>query len=52
MACAVYHGTYIAQVAEVDMTYQNGQVTTATWHDYPIATSLDGPEDIDVVFTP
>jgi CO/xanthine dehydrogenase Mo-binding subunit len=95
VACAVYHGTYIAQVAEVsvdssghvrleqvwcavdagrlvhpdgarnqieggiqqaaswtlfeELHVENGRVTTATWSDYPIATSLDAPQDIDVV---
>jgi CO/xanthine dehydrogenase Mo-binding subunit len=96
-ACAVYHGTSVAQVAEVvvgsggavrlervwcavdagrlvhpdgarnqieggiqqaaswtlleELRQHDGDVTTATWHDYPIATFRDAPRDIDVVFT-
>lgn len=98
MACAIYHGTYIAQVAEVSVAplgvprlervwcavdpgrviwedgarnqiegaiqqaaswtllerleYSDHGVTTATWQDYPIATALDAPRQIDVVFLP
>jgi CO/xanthine dehydrogenase Mo-binding subunit len=97
VACAVYHGTYIAEVAEVVVTpggrvrlervwcvvdpgrlvhpdgarnqieggiqqaaswtlleelrHRDGEVVTATWHDYPIATFQDAPREIDVVFT-
>jgi CO/xanthine dehydrogenase Mo-binding subunit len=97
VGCAVYHGTYIAEVAEVvvasdgrvrlehvwcaadpgrlvhpdgarnqieggiqqaaswtlleELRYRDGEVTTATWHDYPIATARDAPREIDVVFT-
>jgi CO/xanthine dehydrogenase Mo-binding subunit len=97
-ACAIYHGTSVAQVAEVavgtsgsvrlervwcaidagplvhpdgarnqieggiqqaaswtlleELRQRDGAVTTATWHDYPIATFRDAPRHIDVVFTP
>ena len=97
-ACAVYHGTSVAQVAEVvvgasgavrlehvwcavdagplvhpdgarnqieggiqqaaswamleELRQRDGEVTTGTWHDYPIATFRDAARDIDVVFTP
>jgi nicotinate dehydrogenase subunit B len=97
-ACAIYHGTCVAQVAEVgvsasgavrlervwcavdagplvhpdgarnqieggiqqaaswtlleELRQRDGAVTTATWHDYPIATFRDAPRHIDVVFTP
>jgi CO/xanthine dehydrogenase Mo-binding subunit len=96
-ACAVYHGTYIAEVAEVsvspeglvrllrvwaavdpgrlvhpdgarnqiesgiqqaaswtlleELKHRNGEVTTTTWREYPIATVHDAPGEIDVVFT-
>ena len=95
VACAVYHGTYIAQVAEVavaagqirlervwcvvdagrivhpdgarnqieggvqqaaswtlreELRVQDGQVLSAAWRDYPIATCLDAPRQIDVHF--
>jgi nicotinate dehydrogenase subunit B len=98
MACAIYHGTYVAQIAEVcigsggrvllervwcavdageliwpdgarnqieggiqqaaswalleKLPYRQGKVTAATWHDYSIASCLDAPKDIDVMFTP
>lgn len=98
MACAIYHGTYIAQVARVQvpanrtprlervwcavdpgeviwedgarnqiegaiqqaaswtllerLDYSESGVTTATWRDYPIATALDAPAAIEVVFLP
>lgn len=97
LACAVYHGTAVAQVAEVvidptdtvrlqrvwcavdagllvhpdgarnqieggiqqaaswalleELRIVGGAVSTATWHDYPIATFADAPRQIDVVFT-
>jgi CO/xanthine dehydrogenase Mo-binding subunit len=97
VACAIYHGTYIAEVAEVlvapggrvqlervwcavdpgrlvhpdgarnqieggvqqaaswtlleELRHHDGEVVTATWHDYPIATFRDAPREIDVVFT-
>ncbi|HTR78526.1 MAG TPA: molybdopterin cofactor-binding domain-containing protein [Gemmatimonadaceae bacterium] len=96
IACAIYHGTYVAEVAEVSvaadgqvrlekvwcavdagrlvhpdgarnqieggiqqaaswtlleaLSVRDGQVTAATWSDYPIATFLDAPRDIDVEF--
>ena len=98
VACAVYHGTAVAQVAEAvvapsgqvrlervwcavdpgplvhldgarnqieggiqqaaswtlleELKLSDGEVSTATWHDYPIATFFDAPREIDVVFTP
>jgi CO/xanthine dehydrogenase Mo-binding subunit len=98
VACAVYHGTAVAQVAEVvmepsgrvglervwsavdpgrlvhpdgarnqieggiqqaaswtlleELRIVDGKVVPATWHDYPIATFVDAPREIDVVFTP
>jgi CO/xanthine dehydrogenase Mo-binding subunit len=97
VACAVYHGTPIAQVAEVvvassgrvhlervwcavdpgrlvhpdgarqqieggiqqaaswalveELRQHDGAVITTTWREYPIATFLDAPRSIDVVFT-
>jgi len=95
VACAIYHGTYVAQVAEVavaggqirlervwcaidagrivhpdgarnqieggvqqaaswalleELRVQDGQVVSAAWRDYPIATCLDAPRQIDVRF--
>jgi len=96
-ACAIYHGTYIAEVAEVrvsadglvrlerawaavdpgrlvhpdgarnqiesgiqqaaswtlleELKHRDGEVTTTTWREYPIATVHDAPSEIDVVFT-
>jgi len=96
VACAVYHGTYVAEVAEVvvaagggvrltrvwcavdagrlvlpdgarnqiegsvqqsaswtlleELGVRAGEVTTTTWREYPIATCLDAPQSIDVVF--
>ena len=95
VACAIYHGTCVAQVAEVavdagkvrlervwcavdagrivhpdgarnqieggvqqaaswalleELRVQDGQVTSAAWRDYPIATFLDAPREIDVCF--
>jgi len=96
-ACSIYHGTYIAEVAEVsvssgghaklervwaavdagrlvhpdgarnqiesgiqqaaswtlleELKHHSGEVTTTTWRDYPIATFLDAPRDIEVIFT-
>jgi CO/xanthine dehydrogenase Mo-binding subunit len=35
-----------------ELRQRDGEVTTGTWHDYPIATFRDAPRDIDVVFTP
>jgi CO/xanthine dehydrogenase Mo-binding subunit len=35
----------LEQLGECD-----GRVTSATWHDYPIATCLDAPHEIDVLF--
>jgi CO/xanthine dehydrogenase Mo-binding subunit len=98
VACVVYHGTAVAQVAEVvvapsggvrlerawcavdpgrlvhpdgarnqieggiqqaaswtlleELKLSGGEVATATWHDYAIATFADAPREIDVVFTP
>jgi nicotinate dehydrogenase subunit B len=97
VACAVYNGTYVAEVAEVtvaqsgqaslrrvwcavdpgrlvhpdgarnqieggvqqaaswtlleELRHHDGEVTSTSWRDYPIATFHDAPEDIDVVFT-
>jgi CO/xanthine dehydrogenase Mo-binding subunit len=97
VACAIYHGTYVAEVAEVavkpdgqvclervwcaadpgrlvqpdgarnqfeggiqqaaswtlleELAHLDGEVITATWRDYPIATFRDAPHEIDVVFT-
>jgi CO/xanthine dehydrogenase Mo-binding subunit len=96
VACIIYHGTYVAQVAEValeiggrvrlvsawcavdaghvvhpdgarnqieggiqqaaswtlfeELRHRNKTVTTSSWQDYPIATSQDAPDFIDVVF--
>ena len=96
VACAVYHGTYVAEVAEVavspgeldrvervwcavdagrlvhvdgarnqieggvqqaaswtaleSLQVEYGQVTTASWRDYPIATASHAPRSIDVEF--
>ncbi|HVB37424.1 MAG TPA: molybdopterin cofactor-binding domain-containing protein, partial [Vicinamibacterales bacterium] len=96
MACAIYHGTYVAEVAEVrvrpdgriglervwcavdagrlvhpdgarnqieggvqqaaswtlmeELRLRGADVETASWRDYPIATFLDAPQAIDVVF--
>jgi CO/xanthine dehydrogenase Mo-binding subunit len=97
VACAIYHGTYVAQVVEVsvaasgrvhiervwcavdpgrlvhpdgarnqieggiqqaaswtlleELQHRDGEVVTASWRDYPIATFRDAPREIDVVFT-
>ncbi len=96
VACAVYHGTSVAQVAEVTVAdsglvhlervwcavdcgrlvhpdgaqnqieggiqqaaswtlheqlhHRGAEVTTRDWRDYPIATFLDAPKSINVVF--
>jgi CO/xanthine dehydrogenase Mo-binding subunit/aerobic-type carbon monoxide dehydrogenase small subunit (CoxS/CutS family) len=96
LACAVYHGTYVAEVAQVsvsrggvprlervwcavdagqivnpegarnqtegaiqqaaswtlleELKVRDGEVTTTSWDTYPIATFLDAPEHIDVLF--
>ena len=96
VACVIYHGTYIAQVAEVivgadraiqlervwsavdagrivhpdgarnqieggvqqaaswtlleELQIRDGQVLSAAWRDYPIATFRDAPRQIDTVF--
>jgi CO/xanthine dehydrogenase Mo-binding subunit len=96
VACAIYHGTYVAQVAEIvveaggrarlegiwcavdagrlvhpdgarnqieggiqqaaswtlleELHHRDGEVITASWQDYPIATFHDAPRSIDVVF--
>jgi CO/xanthine dehydrogenase Mo-binding subunit len=96
-ACAIYHGTYIAEVAEVrvspdgmvrlekvwatvdpgrlvhpdgarnqiesgiqqaaswmlleELKHHDGEVTTANWREYPIATFHDAPREIEVIFT-
>jgi nicotinate dehydrogenase subunit B len=95
IACAVYNGTYIAQIAQVSLSgaalrlervwcavdagrliwpqggrnqiegaiqqgaswallerlaHDEHQVISCTWRDYPIATCLDAPDDIDVDF--
>lgn len=96
-ACAIYHGTHIAEVAEVsvaadgrvrlervwaavdagrlvhpdgarnqiesgiqqaaswtlleELKHQGSAVTTASWRDYSIATFLDAPREIEVIFT-
>ena len=34
-----------------ELRHRDGEVTTASWQDYPIATFHDAPRDIDVVFT-
>lgn len=98
VACAIYNGTYVAQVAAVsvagsgrvrleqvfcavdpghlvhpdgarnqieggiqqaasftlleELHHRDGEVTTATWRDYPIATCRDAPQAIEVVLTP
>jgi CO/xanthine dehydrogenase Mo-binding subunit len=97
VACAIYHGTRIAEVAEVvvassgrvhlervwcavdagrlvhpdgarqqieggiqqaaswtlleELRQHDGDVITTTWREYPIATFLDAPRHLDVVFT-
>jgi len=97
VACAVYHGTYVAEVAEVtvavngrarlervwcavdagrlvhpdgarnqieggvqqaaswtlleELRQHEGEITTTSWREYPIATCQDAPREIDVVFT-
>lgn len=33
-----------------ELQYQDGEVITSTWHDYPIATFRDAPHTIDVEF--
>jgi len=35
-----------------ELRVQDGEVVTATWHDYPIATFADAPREIEVTFTP
>jgi CO/xanthine dehydrogenase Mo-binding subunit len=34
-----------------ELSIENGQVTTATWSEYPIATFRDAPRDMIVLFT-
>jgi nicotinate dehydrogenase subunit B len=34
-----------------ELPHLEGEVTGSTWDQYPIATCLDAPQDIDVVFT-
>ena len=96
VACAIYNGTYVAEVAEVvvhpegnvrlervwcavdagrlvhpdgarnqieggiqqaaswalleELRIEDGQVASATWRDYPIATIREAPCEIDVTF--
>jgi Molybdopterin-binding domain of aldehyde dehydrogenase/2Fe-2S iron-sulfur cluster binding domain len=33
------------------LAHSDGQVRAATWHDYPIATALDAPESLEVIFS-
>lgn len=97
VACALYNGTYVAEVVEASVEptgriivervwcavdaghlvhpdgarnqieggiqqaaswtllerlgYEGSTITTSSWRDYPIATALDAPHSIEVVFT-